>query len=458
MTRISRIGADKESGFCGVNLRRQRHLRAIHGAAAWLSRPMDIGPLVVLRVVFGLTMLVGAVRFMARGWIREFYVLPQFHFTYDGFAWVRPLPEWGLWLVFVALAGLALAIALGLAYHLSMGAFCLLFTYVELLDKTTYLNHYYFISVLSLLLLFLPLNGRASLDTRLGWVSPRATVPVWMVWIVRLQLGFVYFYAGLAKLNRDWLLDAQPLRIWLHARTATPLIGPLFDQAQVGYAMSWAGMLFDLTIFFWLCWPRTRLLAYGAVIVFHTLTAVLFNIGLFPWIMIGCTLVFFDWRLPPLSAAAPRPDERPAAVARPTWRGALLAGLLALQAVLPLRHWLYPGDVNWTEEGGRFAWRVMLVEKTGDATFFVRDKATGRETTVWPGDYLTLLQERQMAWQPDMIVQFAHFLARQYPGDVAVRAEVYVSWNGRPSRLLIDPQVDLLEVGDGPRPKAWIRR
>ena len=273
-------------------------------AAAWLSRPVDIGPLIVLRVVFGLLMLAGAVRFMARGWIGELYVLPQFHFTYAGFDWLRPLPEWGLWLVFVALAALALAVALGLAYRLSLGAFWLLFTYVELLDKTTYLNHYYFISVLSLLLLFLPLNGRASLDTRLGWATPRATVPAWMVWIVRLQLGIVYFYAGLAKLNRDWLLEAQPLRIWLHARTATPLIGPLFDQAWVGYAMSWAGMLFDLTIFIWLSLPRTRPFAYVAVVIFHSLTALLFNIGLFPWIMIGCTLVFFDWRLPPLSTAS----------------------------------------------------------------------------------------------------------------------------------------------------------
>ena len=421
-------------------------------ATAWLSRPVDIGPLVVLRIVFGLLMLAGAVRFMARGWIRELYVLPQFHFTYDGFGWVRPLPEWGLWLVFVGLAGLALAIALGLAYRLSLGAFFLLFTYVELLDKATYLNHYYFVSVLSLLLLFLPLNGRYSLDTRLGWATPRATVPAWMVWIVRLQLGFVYFYAGLAKLNLDWLLEAQPLRTWLHARTATPLIGPLFDRAWVGYAMSWAGMFFDLTIFFWLCWPRTRPFAYAAVVVFHVLTAVLFNIGLFPWIMIGCTLVFFDWRLPPL-ATTPRLGEPPAATAWPAWRGRLLGGFIALQPLLPLRHWPYPGDLNW-----RFAWRVMVVEKTGDATFFVRDKATGRETTVWPGDYLTLMQERQMAWQPDMIAQFAHFLARQYQGDVAVRAEVYVSWNGRPSRLLIDPQADLLQADEGWRAKAWILR
>lgn len=426
-------------------------------AAAWLSRPVDIGPLVVLRVVFGAAMLAGAVRFMARGWIRELYVLPRFHFTYTGFDWVRPLPEWGLWLVFIGLAGLALAIALGLAYRFSMGAFCLLFTYVELLDKATYLNHYYFISVLSFLLLFLPLNGRASLDSRLGWTTPRATVPAWMVWIVRLQLGFVYFYAGLAKLNRDWLLEAQPLRIWLQARTTTPLIGPLFDRVWVAYVMSWAGMLFDLTIFFWLCWSRTRPFAYGAVVIFHALTAALFNIGLFPWIMIGGTLVFFDWRLPPL-ADAPRPERRRADVAWPAGRGALLIGLIVLQALLPLRHWLYPGDVNWTEEGGRFAWRVMLVEKTGDATFFVRDKATGRETTVWPGDYLTRLQEQQMSWQPDMIAQFADYLGRQYPGDVAVRAEVYVSWNGRPSRLLIDPQADLLQADRGLGSKPWIRR
>lgn len=421
-----------------------------------LRQPVNIGPLVVLRVAFGLLMFLGAVRFMALGWIRELYVLPRFHFTYYGFDWVRPLPEAGLWGVFIALAVLSLCIALGLAYRPAMAAFFLLFTYVELLDKTTYLNHYYFVSAFCLLLLCLPLNGRYALDNRLWPGTVRPLAPAWMIWAVRAQLGMVYFFAGLGKINPDWLFRAQPMAIWLHARTGTPLIGGLFDYAWVAYAMSWAGMVFDLTIPFWLSWRRTRLPAYAAVVLFHSLTGLLFNIGLFPWIMIGCTLVFFDWRLPaprPGTSAAPN-DAR--LVSARLWAVPVVV-LLAFQAVFPLRHWLYPGDVNWTEEGGRLAWRVMLVEKTGQATFFVRDPAGG-ETLVFPGDYLTDLQEKQMSFQPDMIAQFARFLAGEYGGDVSVRAEVYVSWNGRAGRLLIDPRYNLADASIDPRPKAWILR
>ncbi|MBP6786465.1 MAG: HTTM domain-containing protein [Candidatus Promineofilum sp.] len=445
----------------GISLPGRRAARTDGGRPAALrvalSRPVDIGPLIVLRVAFGLLMCAGAVRFMALGWIRDLYVTPRFHFTYYGFGWVRPLPEWGMWLVFIALAGLGLCIAAGLAYRAGMAAFFILFTYVELLDQTTYLNHYYFISVLSLWLLFLPLNGRYALDNRLGLAPLRATVPAWMVWGVRAQVGLVYFFAGAAKLNGDWLFAAQPLRIWLHARTTTPYIGGLFDYAWVAYAMSWAGAAFDLTIPFWLSWPPARRPAYGAVIVFHTLTGVLFHIGLFPWIMIACTLVFFDWRLPELGGG-PAGGESPSFRPPPRWLPAALLLLLALQIALPLRHWLYPGDVNWTEEGGRWAWRVMIVEKTGQVTFLVRDKASGGESVVFPGEYLTDLQEKQMSFQPDMIAQFARFLGRERGGDVEVRARAYVSWNGRPSRLLIAPDYDLLQASPGPRPKPWIMR
>ncbi|MEZ4590079.1 MAG: HTTM domain-containing protein [Chloroflexota bacterium] len=276
------------------------------------------------------------------------------------------------------------------------------------------------------------------------------TVPAWMIWLPRAQLGLVYFFAGVAKINADWLLAAQPLTIWLHARTGTPLLGPLFDQAWFPYLMSWAGMLFDLTIPFWLSWRKTRLVAYLAVIVFHGLTGLLFNIGMFPWIMIACTLVFFDWKIE-VNEAVESGGER---LSRPLTL--LLTLFFLVQLVLPLRHWLYPGNVNWTEEGFRFAWRVMLVEKTGQVTFFVRDPASGAEWLVLPGDYLTLQQEKQMSFQPDMIVQFARFLAEQQPQPVEVRAEAYVSWNGRPSRLLLDPTINLLEASTDWRPKPYI--
>lgn len=422
-------------------------LGQLRGRAA---KSTNIAPLIVLRLAFGLLMFVSMLRFMARGWIHELYVVPQFHFTYSGFGWITPLPEWGLWLVFISLALLSLSITLGLAYRFSMVAFFLLFTYVELLDKTTYLNHYYFISLLSFLLIFLPLNGAYALDNRLGIAPRRSAVPAWTIWLVRLQIGLVYFFAGLAKINPDWLLHGQPLGIWLHARTAAPLIGPFFDLAWIALAMSWAAMLFDLTIPFWLSWSKSRLPAYIAVVLFHGMTALLFNIGMFPWIMIACTLVFFNWQI----KAQEENEEQLANSIRkrtfPRLAGMVLLLFFLAQFILPLRHWLIPGDVNWTEQGGRFAWRVMLAEKTGHVTFFVRQQGGDREWIVLPGDYLTDLQEKQMSFQPDMIMQFADYIGRQYKNPVAVRAEAYVSWNGRSSRLLLDPTVDLLRAAAPP--------
>ena len=106
------------------------------------------------------------IRFMAMGWVSELYIEPAHHFTYYGFGWVQPWPGWGMYLHF-ALMGLAsLGVALGYRYRLSITAFFLLFTYVELIDRTTYLNHYYFVSLVSFLMIFLPLNRTASLDAR----------------------------------------------------------------------------------------------------------------------------------------------------------------------------------------------------------------------------------------------------------------------------------------------------
>src|SRR5690606_9919756 len=119
--------------------------------------------------------------------------------------------------------------------------FFVLFTYVELIDKTYYLNHYYFISIVGFLLIWLPANRAVSLDARLNPVLASWQVPAWTVNILKLQLGIVYFYAGLAKINPDWLLEALPLKIWLPARAHLPVIGEWFSQLWVAYAFSWAG-------------------------------------------------------------------------------------------------------------------------------------------------------------------------------------------------------------------------
>lgn len=436
-------------------------MTATERARAWVAAPTSALPLLVFRAAFGLTLFASTLRFVARGWVEELYLAPSFHFSYYGFGWLKPLPGAGLYLVFAGMAFCALGIAAGRGYRLSTVGFFVLFTYVELLDKAYYLNHYYFVSLLSFLLLFLPLPG-----------SFRATVPRWVGLVLRLQVGQVYFWAGVAKLKADWLLHALPLRLWLPAHTDFPLIGPLFDYGWVALGMSWAGALFDLTVPFLLSWRRTRPLAYVLLLGFHAVTGTLFPIGVFPWVMSACALVFFTaddyaWLAQRAGRALPvpptSPEVPPVGGARAGAAGLfLVAGFFALQMLLPLRHWLYPGDVLWTEEGFRFAWNVMLVEKSGTVTFHLHEPATGRRWLVYPGDSLTRQQEKQMAFQPDMILEFAHHLERDWRAqggsNVEVRAEAHVSLNGRPSRLLLDPTVDLTTLAPSLRPQPWILR
>ena len=259
-----------------------------------MSRAVSIAPLATFRITFGLLMFGSLVRFWAKGWITANYVSPTFHFTYWGFGWVRPLGEVGMHLLFGVLIAAALFIALGLFYRVAIIVFFLGFTYVELLDVTTYLNHYYFISLVAFLLMWLPANRHYALDASFGLVQRRTEVPAWTIGILRLQMGLVYFFAGLAKLDADWLLRAEPLKTWLPAKSHLPLIGPLMYEEWVAYLFSWFGTVYDLFIVFFLMYPRTRPVAYLFVLGFHLATVLFFpGIGMFPYVMIVSSLIFF---------------------------------------------------------------------------------------------------------------------------------------------------------------------
>ncbi|MCC6766136.1 MAG: HTTM domain-containing protein [Deltaproteobacteria bacterium] len=428
---------------------------------------MDAASLVFFRVAFGTVMAAAVVRYFAYGWIDSLFVRPRFFFAYPGFEWIRPWPAWGMHLHFAALGVLALAIAAGCCTRLSLALFALGFTWVHLLDKTIYLNHYYLVSVLAAVMCLLPMGVAGSVD---AWRAPERAaerVPAWVVWVLRVQLALVYFYGGVAKLNTDWLVHAQPLRIWLAARGDLPLLGPWLEEPWVAWAFSWAGAAFDLGVAPFLFWRRTRLLAYVVVVVFHVLTSLLFPIGIFPWLMIGLTPVFLDpgWPrrvraavaagLPAMACGARTPGAgRVAIVPAERVVMSVLVLHLALQATIPLRTFVATDDVAWTEEGFRFAWRVMAMEKAGTATFRLRDPATGAVWKVDPRAELTPLQASMMATQPDMIADYARHLAadarRAGRGEVEVRADVWVSLNGRPSRRFVDPDADLARAARAP--------
>jgi hypothetical protein len=422
------------------------------------TRPADGASLAAFRIAFGALALIAIARHLAYGWVAAYYVAPHVFFPYPGLEWIVPLPAAGMYALYAGLALCALVIAVGARTRLAAALFCLGFTYVHLIDRTNYLNHYYLVSLISVLLVAVPAGATWSVDARRRGA---AAVPTWAIWLLRGQLAVVYIFGAVAKCNADWLLHAEPLRIWLGANVDLPVLGPWLEEPWVAFAFSYAGLLFDATIVPLLLWRRTRRSAYLAVLAFHLLTAILFPIGMFPWLMIALTPIFFaaDW---PRQVLRLSPDRADPIAVRSGWRFAPLvaAAWIAVQIALPLRHAIYDGDLYWHESGFRWSWQIMVMEKYGRAGFTVTDPATGQSWAVRPREELTALQNRMMATQPDMILSYAHHLADRFAADVGhpvqVRADVLVTLNGRPNARLVDPTVDLAALPDGTAPRAWL--
>lgn len=423
-----------------------------------LFTPVDIAPLVYARIVFGVMMFVEVVRYLVLGRVRRYYIDADFLFTFWGFDWVKPLPGVGMYVVSGVLMAAALCIVAGLFFRAAAALFAVGITYLFLLDQTHYLNHMYLICLASGLLCLTPAADAGSLDA-LRRKASRQWAPLWAVALIPAQLALVYFFGGIAKLDLDWLQGIPARRFLRH--------WPDVANEQVFvYALAWGGLLFDLLIVPALLYRRTRWFATAGAIVFHLSNATLFKIGIFPWLMMGMTPLFWPrsfarrilaWLrvLPKNPGPQPRPSEfRP-------HRGLVAAlGVYAtIQFSMPLRHWLYPGQVNWTEEGHNFAWHMKLRSKDGKILFVVHDKKSGQDFQVDPHVVINRRQVSKMSTRPDMILLFAHELGRSavLKGmDPEVRATAVASLNGRPFQYLIYPEVDLLQKQRGIAHADWI--
>ncbi len=445
-------------------------IEALRSIKQQLSKNTDAAPLAAFRVFFGIMMLGSVLRFWYKGWIHELYIQPRFFFTYYGFEWVKPLGN-ATYILFFICGLSSLFIALGYKYRIAVITFFISFTYIELMDATNYLNHYYFVGLMGFIMIFLPANAYFSIDAKRQPRKAFQKIPTWTIFSIKLMLTIVYLYAGLAKLNSDWLLNATPLKIWLPIRYDFPLLGQFMPQTWFHYTMSWAGALYDLAIPFLLFYRPTRKPAFLLVVLFHVLTRILFPIGMFPYIMIVSTIIFFDAPvhhriLQTISNLFKVPKGyfdngkeitklRNQQIIKP-----VLLLFFCVQLLFPFRYLLYPGELFWTEEGYRFSWRVMLTEKAGYAEFRVVDTEKNTIHFIDNKEYLTATQEKQMGFQPDLILQYAHFLGDHFNGKGIDQPQVfvdsYVTLNGRLSKRFIDPSINLYPIKESCKHKDWI--
>lgn len=458
-------------------------------------REIDASSLAVFRIMFGALLLFEAVNYGAFLCLDCMYRETAMLFKYPGFEWVLMPPGKGLEILFGVMAIAAFCVMIGYRYRLAIVVVFLVFTYHFLLDQSQYLNHFYLTILFIAILMFVPANRCWSVDARQGRQPPQETVPAWTRFWLCAQLEIVLLYAGIVKVNPDWL-QLEPMRLWMNQRSVDEGVFLQWVTQDWGIALaSYSVILLHIIGAPLLLWKRTRMIVFLCYCVFHIINAFVFNIGIFPWMTIAATLLMFDpsWprqvitrlnrqgylqRFKSLSLIEPetvrteksnhtsltsRVNRGHVSAMTRTGTVILLLAWLAVQILVPLRHYRIPGNVNWTEQGHQFSWRMMLRSKVGTATFYVKTP-NGGDYTVNPAYHLTASQARKASCLPDLTWQFAQYLQsealKKGHADNASEVRIYVdtscSLNTRQAMPIINRLVDLTSIKRGTAAPTWM--
>ncbi len=440
----------------------------------FLFKKIDISSLVLFRIVFGILALIDiASTFFYKHLFKNAFDSTGFQFHYYGFEWVVPFPEPLMSIFFIILMMAAINITLGYRYKMSALIFALGFTYTFFLEKAFYLNHGYLVCWISFLIIFFPANRNYALDVKRGAVSSLNKISYWPIFILQFMMGVVYFFGGIAKINQDWLA-AYPLKLWLKTKQNMFLLGPIWEKDITAYIMSYGGLALDLFVVFFLLGKRTRNIALLFILFFHITNIILFQIGIFPFLSVLLTLLYWPADGPkkfrknlteklrflqPILAKVdslfipPNLENQIQKEESPFLKNTItvLIGVLCLiHVLLPLRHHLFDSEVAWSEEGHRYSWRMMLRSKNGYGTFKVISDISEKPLKIKPADFLSKRQNRKMYTHPDMILEFAHYLEdleiEKGAKEVQVFADIKTKLNGRKHQTFIDPTVDLTKI------------
>lgn len=428
-------------------------------------KPVDNSPLILFRMIFGFLLFAEAWGAIATGWVKKAFITPDYTFPFIDFSWLQPLPGYGMYAYYIIMGVAGLMVMLGFYYRWGIGIYAVMWAGVYFMQKTNYNNHYYLLMLLNFMMWMVPAHQYGSLDAKRNQNIKSLTCPQWCLWFFSGTMAIVYFYASVAKMYPEWL-EAKPISIWFNMKKDYWLIGPILTIPWFQSVVAWGGVVYDLLIGPGLIWKKTRKYAFVASIGFHLFNSAVFQVGIFPYLGIAIGVFFFEPEVvrriffkkkPSLKDKSVDPYMYPAQ----KWKFYLMATYLGIHFLLPLRHWLYPGNVNWTEEGHRLAWHMMLRVKSGYVKFNVKNNDTGEAWQIKPQEYLTAKQSRVIATRPDMLWQFVQILKQDIKSmgheNISIYADGRVSLNGAPYAALYDSEYDLMHAEwNRFKPSEWL--
>mmetsp|Transcript_29444 Transcript_29444/g.83027 ORF Transcript_29444/g.83027 Transcript_29444/m.83027 type:complete len:591 (-) Transcript_29444:144-1916(-) len=454
----------------------------------WLEVPVHSSTIALFRMLYALCVLAQ----LGKWWdmfeeFNESYVM----FPYAGLPFVRPLSLAGGHILMRVCAAAAVLQLLGLGTAVATPVMWFSFSWMFNMCESNHNNHYLLMTHLTFVGSFVGWGRWMSLDqlilSKLGRRrDPR--VPRWHLQVIRLIFCIPYFFGAIAKMNSDWLFRAQPLTMWFKGR------GGLFDYPLFPWFIAWSGMVFDLVISFLLWYRPTRyLLAFPASLTFNISNKLMFNIGIFPMMMIASLILFLEphhpaqlvafilrrqvYGLPPshgkgsgqrggdlgsgedkekLGKPSPRGRRRSEPqllnlTARQWWSVIFFTSFVAFHALNPLRHFvLYPSNPSWTEEGHFGAWHMKLRTKRGFSVLELTE-LSGKQHLWAPEDdpFINANQRRKIGSKPHEMILYVQRLKMVFEAALRPLKSVHViscfSLNGRPKHQLYIPSANLLD-------------
>jgi hypothetical protein len=309
-------------------------------------------------------------------------------------------------------------------------------------------------------------------------------IPVWNFWFLQIFLGSVYFYAGIAKCDEDWLSGftlRELYQTWTGPTALQLLLDNLIEREWPIIWIAYSGLLFDLLVPFGLVAPFSSLRTIFALMAtgFHLMNHFTFVIETFPWVMIASLVIYFDsdW-IPSLSQSlqslfqffSSRFPKLPS-VNYSQWISFILLSLIltstlliplpcALQTILPL----FPlplglassqsnsnSNINYSSQCQFFSWRMMTrTSKLFTSILYLTNEQTKQV------DAITFSQFRlseddisSISLHEDYLfraVQQIKALALPSSGNFIpplVTADIWLQINGPPIQRYVIPSLDL---------------
>lgn len=410
-----------------------------------LSEPIDGRYLAWFRIlVFGLT-AVEVTELKSGGYLNFVLSGTDIRFPYEFLPIAMKFTDQQVDLLYAMVMLSAGLCAIGLLYRFASWMFLISYSFLFFQDKILWNNHWYLFVLIGILAVVINMAGTYSLDVLLKPEKKQPFVARWNYIVFGVQIGLVYFFGGVAKVNSDWLVNAEPIGTFLSQRTEYPILGILFQQSWAKFFFAYTGALFDLGIVFLLFWKRAWITAVVSVLIFNGLNSIIFDIGVFPFFMIGSLLVFYQVKLNPVQSNVKNKIDFDK-ISAPTIARYGITALLIFQLIFPFRQFLYKGSPSWIGICERFSWRMMIQTKDiQEFEFYVYDRLLEEEQPVQID--VSPRQRIAMVVFPDMIAQYAEgmrqHIEKQGTTNIEIRARIQVKMNAGKFQFLVDKEYDL---------------